>query len=66
MSQSTRAHRLCQKAYRIGGQELQLPVLCAVFKAYLEDGQDIADNHVLADIAQTAGMMSKNEVNPVL
>ena len=62
MSQSTRAHRLCQKAYRIGGQELQVPVLCALFKAYLEDGQDIADNNVLADIAQKVGMMPKNEV----
>ena len=63
MSQSTRAHRLCQKAYRIGGQELQVPALCALFKAYLEDGQDIADNNVLADIAQNVGMMPKNEVN---
>jgi hypothetical protein len=63
MSQSTRAHRLCQKAYRIGGQELQVPAICALFKAYLEDGQDIADNNVLADIAQNVGMMPKNEVN---
>jgi len=61
MSQSTRAHRLCQKAYRIGGQELQVPVLCALFKAYTEDGQDIADNNVLADISQKVGMMPKNE-----
>ncbi|KAF8633220.1 hypothetical protein AX15_001455 [Amanita polypyramis BW_CC] len=61
MSQSTRAHRLCRKAYKIGGQQLQLPLVCALFKAYLEDGQDIADNTVLADVSQDVGMMSRNE-----
>jgi predicted DsbA family dithiol-disulfide isomerase len=63
MSQSTRAHRLCQKAYRMGGQELQVPVFCALFKAHLEDGQDIAEYSVLADIAQKAGVMSREEVH---
>jgi predicted DsbA family dithiol-disulfide isomerase len=61
VSQSTRAHRLCQKAYKMGGQQLQVPVFCALFKAYLEDGQDIADYSVLADIAQKVGMMSREE-----
>lgn len=61
MSQSTRAHRLCLKAQRLSGQELQLPVLCALFKAYLQDGLDIANNEVLADIAQKVGMMSREE-----
>ncbi|KAK2460990.1 hypothetical protein APHAL10511_007460 [Amanita phalloides] len=61
MSQSTRAHRLCQKAYKLGGQNLQLPVIVALFKAYLEDSQDIADNNVLANIAEKAGVMLKDE-----
>lgn len=61
MSQSTRAHRLCQKAYKIGGQHLQVSALCAVFKAYLEHGEDIADNSVLADVAQKVGMMTKDQ-----
>jgi len=61
MSQSTRAHRLCQKAYKMGGEQLQTPVFCALFKAYLEDGQDIADHSILADIAQKVEMMSREE-----
>lgn len=62
MSPSTRAHRLAQKAYKLGGQKTQLPLLCALFKAHLEDGKDIADIHVLADLANGVGMMSKDEV----
>ncbi|KAG6857217.1 hypothetical protein H0H87_007636 [Tephrocybe sp. NHM501043] len=61
MSQSTRAHRLALKAGQIGGQQLQLPILCGIFKANLEDGKDIADIQVLAEIAETAKMMSKGE-----
>ncbi|THV02882.1 hypothetical protein K435DRAFT_652692 [Dendrothele bispora CBS 962.96] len=62
MSQSTRAHRLSRKAYLVGGQEKQLPLLCALFKAFLEDGKDIADPNVLSDIAQEVGVFSKEEV----
>lgn len=62
MSQSTRAHRLAQKAYQIGGQKLLLPVLCNIFKANLQDGKDIGDDNVLADIAVKVGMMNKKEV----
>lgn len=63
MSQSTRGHRLSQKAYQIGGEKLQLPLLCALFKAHLEDGRDIADLDVLSDLAEGVGMMTKEEVN---
>ncbi|KAF8968096.1 thioredoxin-like protein [Flammula alnicola] len=59
MSQTTRAHRLCQKAYKIGGQNLQVPLLCAVFKAHMEEGRDIADINVLADLAERTGTMSR-------
>lgn len=62
MSQTTRAHRLCQKAYKIGGQNLQIPLLCAVFKAHMEDAKDIADINVLAELAESTGTMSKAEV----
>ncbi|KIM40482.1 hypothetical protein M413DRAFT_72880 [Hebeloma cylindrosporum] len=61
MSQTTRAHRLCQKAYKIGGQNLQIPLLCAVFKAHMEDAKDIADINVLAELAESTGTMSKEE-----
>ncbi|KAK7454440.1 hypothetical protein VKT23_011196 [Stygiomarasmius scandens] len=61
MSQSTRAHRLSRKAYLVGGQEKQLPLLCTLFKAYLEDGKDIADLDVLSDIAEQVGVFSKEE-----
>ncbi|GLB40171.1 putative DSBA-like thioredoxin domain containing protein [Lyophyllum shimeji] len=61
MSQSTRAHRLAIKAGKIGGQKYQLPVLCGIFKANLEDNKDIADINVLAEIAESTGMMSKDE-----
>jgi len=61
MSQTTRAHRLCQKAYKLGGQKLQVPLLCAVFKAHMEDEQDIADINVLADLAANAGTMTREE-----
>lgn len=63
MSQSTRAHRLSRKAYLTGGQQFQLPLLCALFKANLEQGKDIADFDTLADIAEQTGVMSREEVN---
>ncbi|KAG7451087.1 thioredoxin-like protein [Guyanagaster necrorhizus] len=61
VSASTRAHRMSRKAYHLGGQNLQLPFLCGVFKAYLDQGQDIADVHVLAQIAETVNIMPKEQ-----
>ncbi|KAG6884880.1 hypothetical protein C0993_007545 [Termitomyces sp. T159_Od127] len=49
------------KAGQVGGQKLQLPILCGIFKANLEDSKDIADMNVLAEIAESVGMMSKGE-----
>ena len=63
VSQTTRAHRLCQKAYQLGGQDLQIPLLKAIYKAHMEEGQDIAEIAVLADIADNAGTMSREKVN---
>jgi len=62
MSQTTRAHRLCQKAYKQGGQKLQLPLFLAIFKAYLQEGKDIADIDLLSDLAAEIDIMSKEQV----
>ncbi len=62
MSQTTRAHRLCQKAYKQGGQKLQLPLFLAIFKAYLQEGKDIADIDLLSDVAAEVDVMSKEQV----
>jgi predicted DsbA family dithiol-disulfide isomerase len=63
MSQSTLAHRLARKAYVMGGQKLQVPVLCGIFKANLEEAKDIGDVNVLAEVAESVGMMSKDEAS---
>jgi len=62
MSQSTRAHRLSRKAYLLGGQKLQIPVLRAIYKSHLQDDKDMAAVEVLADIAEAEGVMSKEKV----
>jgi predicted DsbA family dithiol-disulfide isomerase len=61
VSQTTYAHRLSRKAYLEGGQDLQLPLLSAVFKAYCGEEKDIGDVEILGDIAESVGMMSKEE-----
>jgi hypothetical protein len=45
----------------LGGQDKQLPYICAVFRAYLEEDKDVADFDVLSDIAEQTGVMSKQE-----
>lgn len=62
MSQTTRAHRLCQKAYKQGGQKLQLPLFLALFKAHFQEGKDIADVDLLSDLAADINIMSKEQV----
>jgi predicted DsbA family dithiol-disulfide isomerase len=62
LSQSTRAHRLSVKAYRVGGQDMQQAVLQAYFKVYFHEGKDIGNIDILGDIAQSVGLMSKAEV----
>ncbi len=47
------AHRLIHWA---GIEDRQTPVVMQLFKAYFEDGQDISDLDVLADIADGVGM----------
>ncbi|TFK28160.1 thioredoxin-like protein [Coprinopsis marcescibilis] len=59
MTQSTRAHRLALKARKIGGQRLQTPLVSAIFKATNQDGKDISDFDVLAELAEESGVMGK-------
>ena len=66
MSQSIRAHRLSQKAFKTGGQEMQISVILAVFKAYLQDAKDIASIDLLSDLAEQNNVMSKHEVRQLL
>jgi len=61
VSQSTLAHRLSRKAFRLGGMELQLPYLMAIFRVHLQEGKDVGDIGVLSDIAAEVGVMSKTE-----
>jgi len=61
ISETSRAHRLSLKAYHMGGQDLQLPILTALFHAFTTLNQDIGDYEVLAGIAEDVGMMSKAE-----
>lgn len=61
ISSTVRAHRLSVKAYRLGGQLLQIPLLAAIFKAYTIDSKDIGSLDVLGDAAESAGVMSKEQ-----
>jgi len=61
ISQTTRAHRLSRKAYHLGGQRYQLPLINGIFKAFCGESKDIGDVDVLADLAEQVGMMSKDE-----
>jgi len=61
ISQTTSAHRLSRKAYKMGGQDLQLPLITALLKAFSEDEKDIGDLNVLASLAESVGMMTNGE-----
>lgn len=64
ISQSTKAHRLSIKAYKIGGHPLQEAVLTTIFKASCEQLKDIGDTQVLADVAESTGTMTRHDVSP--
>ncbi|KAF8183928.1 thioredoxin-like protein [Pholiota molesta] len=44
------------------GQKLQVPLLCAVFKAHMEDEKDIADINVLAELAESHRFLESDEL----
>jgi hypothetical protein len=51
------------KAYEIGGPAAQSALITPIFRAYYEDDLDISDPDVLADAAEQAAIMSKDEVS---
>ncbi|THH31448.1 hypothetical protein EUX98_g2740 [Antrodiella citrinella] len=61
IAQTTIAHRLLLKAWQLGGQRLQLPLLNYMFKAYFADGVNMADEEVLAKAAAEHTIMSEEE-----
>jgi hypothetical protein len=63
VSDTIPAHRLMTKAYEIGGPAAQTALITPLFRAYYEDDLDISDADVLADAAEQAGIMSKDEVS---
>lgn len=50
------------KAMQVGGSSVQQALIRLIFKAYMEEEQDIADIGNLSEMAECAGVMSKNEV----
>ncbi|PCH42504.1 thioredoxin-like protein [Wolfiporia cocos MD-104 SS10] len=61
ITQSTRAHRLSLKALKLGGQHMQETYLNNIHRAYFEEGKNIGDVQLLAELAQQSGIMSKDE-----
>ncbi|KIP05038.1 hypothetical protein PHLGIDRAFT_92714 [Phlebiopsis gigantea 11061_1 CR5-6] len=61
ITQTTLAHRLMLKAWKMGGQSTQQALLAALFKGYFEASANIGDTDVLADMAVIAKMMTKEE-----
>lgn len=59
---TTSAHRLCFKAAQVGGQELQLKLIAAIFDAHMVRDKDTSDVNVLADIADSVGVFTRDEV----
>jgi hypothetical protein len=51
------------KAYETGGPAAQTALITPIFRAYYEDDLDIGDPDVLADAAEQAAIMSKDEVS---
>jgi len=66
ISQTIRAHRLVGKAWELGGSARQLALIRLLFKAYQEQDQDIADIDMLSEMAECAGVMSKEEATVFL
>lgn len=62
--QTTRAHRLCQKAYNVGGERAQCAMLRRLFRANCEQDKDIGDARTLAIIASSATHPFSNPPKP--
>lgn len=62
ITQTTLAHRLMLKAWKMGGQTKQQALLTTLFKVFFEELANIGDTNVLADAAVSADLMTKEEV----
>jgi hypothetical protein len=51
------------KVYEIGGPSAQSALITPIFRAYYEEDLDICDAEVLADAAEQASVMSREEVS---
>ncbi|KAJ3572558.1 hypothetical protein NP233_g3010 [Leucocoprinus birnbaumii] len=58
---TTNAHRLCYKAAQLGGQDAQLKTITAIFTASMVDAKDISDIKVLAEVAESVELMTKDK-----
>lgn len=63
VSNTLDSHRIIAKARRLGGQNAQVMVMEACWKAYLENADDIGDSGVLAEEVAATGVMTKKEVS---
>jgi len=54
--QTTLSHRLIAKAYAVGGEEVQMKVVEAIYHQYFSLGKDIGDVAVLTPVAVENGM----------
>ncbi|KAH9856593.1 thioredoxin-like protein [Lenzites betulinus] len=61
LCQTIRAHRLVRKAFDVGGQELQDKLLESLFFTYFTEGKSISDYDYLSDLAESEGVMTKDE-----
>lgn len=66
LCQTLRAHRLLRKAFEVGGQELQEKVQDVLFYTYFTEGKDISDLEYLTELADTAGVLTKDQVRRAL
>lgn len=61
ITQTVRAHRLLIKAWQLGGQAKQQPILEALYKSYFVDCKSLGDYELLAQIAEDEKLMEKDE-----
>ncbi|KAF9049530.1 thioredoxin-like protein [Hymenopellis radicata] len=62
VSNTLDSHRIIAKARQLGGQNAQVKVMEACWKAYLENADDIGDSNILAEQVAATGVMTKQEV----
>ena len=59
---SIQAHRLSVKAYQVGGQAIQQPLISLLFDTCFAKGEDISNEKFLADAAVKVGLMNRERV----